>query len=155
MWENSLVREDTLFWRMMEYLKLEGNYEDHWVQLWSLQDYLQINHMIKSIVQTLTELWHTGFCNHFPGGPVWECDWPPSGWRTFSQCPVWAPLDAASFHFLVPHHRSPEREEQQLPSHCTPPTEEVAGWDEVTPQPSLLVPEAFHHLCHSPLYTLL
>lgn len=119
MWENSLLSKDTgsnnhgvsqigreLWWSLSS-------------ALWSLQDYLQINHMTKSIVHTLTELWHTEWCDHSPGKPVSGCDWPPSGWRAFSQCPVWVSLDAASFHFLVAHHRSPERGEQDLPLHCT------------------------------------
>ena len=44
----------------------------------SLQDYLNLNHMTKSVVQTVLELWQAGCCNHFPGEPAPVTDHPLS-----------------------------------------------------------------------------
>ena len=49
----------------------------------SSQDSLHLNHMTKSIVQMLLELWQAWCHDHLAGEPV-PVTWPPSQWRTFS-----------------------------------------------------------------------
>lgn len=56
--------------RIIEYFKLEEIHEDHSVHLLLLtilyKYNLKINHITKSIVQTLFELWQTWYCHCFP-----------------------------------------------------------------------------------------
>lgn len=63
---------------IIEYIKLEGTHKDHLSStLWSLQDFLKLNHMGKSIFQTLLELL-TGLVPQPLSRGDFSSDWPLS-----------------------------------------------------------------------------
>lgn len=73
--------------------------------------------MTNSVVQTLLELWGA-WCSDYLLGEIVPVTVHPLS-EDFSQCPIWASPDAASFYFLVSCHWSAETY-QQLPFRCPP-----------------------------------
>ncbi|KAK4807096.1 hypothetical protein QYF61_018437 [Mycteria americana] len=91
-------------------------------------DYLKLNHMTKSVIQTLLELRQAWCCDHFPGEPVPVTNHPLSE-EPFPNVQSELPLRQLHSISSCP---------QISTSPSAAPLEEVVDCNEVTPQPSLL-----------------
>lgn len=98
----------------------------------SLQNYLKLNHITKSIVHMLLQLWQPWCHDHLPGEHIPVTNHLLRKWRTFSQCAIWTSPDADSFHFHVSYQWSPERRDCHLPFPYSPWRSCRLQWDHLS-----------------------